>query len=53
MTLADLQLETLTEKNIRLRQEKCQHPEIWSSTFWCNGVKSTNRICLECGWSDR
>ena len=53
MTLAELQRETLAEKNTRLRQEKCRHPEIWSSTFWCDGVTSTNRICLECGWSER
>ena len=31
MTLAELARETLTQKNIRLRQRRCRHKEIYSS----------------------
>ena len=49
MTIDELQRETLTEKNTRLRQEKCRHPEVWSSSVRWGDVKSTSTVCVKCG----
>lgn len=48
MTVQMLVRETLTEKNRRLRQAKCPHEEIFSST--CSGPAGTftTSVCLEC-----
>lgn len=50
MTLAELQNETLSEKNMRLQQERCPHEEVYSSLVWsaASGTTSTNRLCLDC-----
>ena len=51
MTLEELTKETLSEKNRRLRQEKCQHEEIYSSTVAGPHGTFTNALCLDCGKS--
>jgi hypothetical protein len=51
MTLDDLVKETLVEKNRRLRQEKCSHPEVYSSTVESRNGIFTNSFCLDCGKS--
>lgn len=51
MTLQELLNETLVEKNRRLRQAKCEHEEIHSSSV--SGPTGTfrNSFCLDCGKS--
>lgn len=49
MTLEELQNETLVEKNRRLRQAKCPHEEVYSSTVWGPDGKHSLRFCLDCG----
>lgn len=49
MSLAELQVETLVQKNRRLVQERCPHEEIYSSTVLSDGESFTNRACLDCG----
>lgn len=49
MTLDDLVRETLIEKNRRLRQAKCKHEEIYSSTVMGPNGTFTNGFCLDCG----
>lgn len=49
MTLAELVKETLVEKHIRLKQEKCRHEETWSSTFLGPNGGFTKRGCFDCG----
>lgn len=51
MTLAELVNETLVEKNRRLRQMKCQHEEVYSSTVAGPTGTFTNSFCLDCGKS--
>lgn len=51
MTLAELAAETLTEKNRRLRQEKCHHNEVYCSTVIGPGAAYETRICFDCGMS--
>ncbi len=55
MTLAELVRETLSEKHKRLRQEKCQHEEVYSSAVSGADGRFTNRFCLDCGksWHNR
>lgn len=48
MTLAELMQETLTQKNRRLRQAKCRHEEVYSSTVSGLSGTFTNRFCLDC-----
>lgn len=53
MTLEELVNETLTQKNLRLRQEKCEHEEVFCSTvIGPNGTFKT-RGCFDCGKSWR
>lgn len=49
MTLQELINETLVEKNRRLRQEKCQHPEVYCSSVTGDSGHFENRFCLDCG----
>lgn len=51
MTLAELQAETLAQKNRRLRQAKCKHPAdaIFESSFVGPQGSFTDRVCLDCG----
>lgn len=49
MTLQELANETLVQKHLRLMQEKCPHPEIYSSTVRGPAGTFTNSFCLECG----
>lgn len=51
LTLQELVAETLTEKNRRLRQEKCDHAEIYSSTVSGPDGTFSDSICLDCGKS--
>ncbi len=51
MTLAEQVRETLSEKNKRLRQEKCQHEEVYSSAVSGPDGSYANRFCLDCGKS--
>jgi hypothetical protein len=53
MTLEELTKETLTEKNRRIRQEKCQHEEVYCSTVSGPNGTFTNKLCLDCGKSWR
>ena len=55
MTLAELVRETLTQKHRRLRQERCRHEEIYSSSVTSDWGDSTNRFCWDCGksWHER
>lgn len=49
LTVELLKAETLSQKNRRLRQAKCQHEEVFSST--CTGPAGTftTMVCVECG----
>jgi hypothetical protein len=49
MTLDELVRETLTEKNRRLRQEKCKHKETYSQR--CDGPSGSfaSGFCWDCG----
>ncbi len=49
MTLAMLTAETLTEKNRRLRQAKCKHEEVFSSTCMGPAGTFTTAVCMDCG----
>lgn len=49
MTLDELQRETLTEKNRRMRQAKCPHEGVYSSTVSSRDGEWTVRVCLDCG----
>lgn len=49
MTVAMLTAETLTEKNKRLRQTKCKHEEVFSSTCAGSAGTSTTAVCMDCG----
>lgn len=49
MTLEELVNETLVEKNRRLRQARCPHEEVYSSTVIGPSGTFTNRFCLDCG----
>lgn len=49
MTLEELQRETLVEKHLRLKKEKCPHEEIYSSTVYGPGGTFRNKFCLDCG----
>lgn len=49
MTLDDLMNETLVEKHRRLMQAKCQHEEVFSSSFCGPEAHFTDRFCLDCG----
>lgn len=49
MTLQELVNETLMEKNRRLRQMKCDHAEVYSSTVVSRAGIFTNAFCLDCG----
>lgn len=51
MTLAELQAETLVEKNRRLRQAKCEHEETYFSTVAGPNGTFTNGFCWDCGKS--
>jgi hypothetical protein len=48
MNLEELARETLTQKNRRLRQERCRHVEIYSSSVTSPSGTFTNRFCLDC-----
>ncbi len=48
MTLAELQAETLSQKNTRLLQERCPHEEVYVSTVTGPHGHSENRLCLDC-----
>jgi hypothetical protein len=50
MTLEELKLETLVQKNRRLRQANCKHEEeiYFSSVTGPNGTHRTS-FCLDCG----
>lgn len=49
LTVKMLAAETLTKKNLRKRQAKCEHEEIFSST--CSGPAGTftTAVCIDCG----
>lgn len=49
MTLKELVKETLVQKNRRMRQEKCSHEEVYSSTVIGPDGIFTNTFCLDCG----
>lgn len=49
MTVQMLVAETLSEKNRRVRQEKCEHEEIFSSTCLGPAGEFTTAVCMECG----
>jgi len=49
MTVAMLQAETLSQKNRRLRQAKCEHEEIFYSTSTGSAGTFTTSICMDCG----
>jgi hypothetical protein len=51
MTLEELTKETLVEKNRRLRQEKCEHGAVYSSTVAGHDGIFTTRFCMDCGKS--
>jgi hypothetical protein len=51
MTVHELAAETLVEKNRRLRQQNCQHEEVYSSSVRGPQGFSENRFCLDCGKS--
>lgn len=51
MTIEELVRETLVEKNRRLRQAKCHHDEVYSSTVAGPAGTFTNSFCLDCGKS--
>jgi len=51
MTIDELVRETLVEKNRRLRQAKCPHEEVYSSTVAGPTGVFTNSFCLDCGKS--
>lgn len=53
MTLEELTNETLTQKNRRLRQEKCEHEEIFCSTVSTPDGSFETRGCFDCGKSWR
>jgi hypothetical protein len=48
VTLEELARETLTQKNKRLRQEKCQHKDIYQTTIIGPFEINTNEVCLDC-----
>ncbi len=52
MTLDELVNETLTQKNRRLRQERCPHDEVYSSTVSVPVGEFSNSVCLDCGKSN-
>jgi hypothetical protein len=54
LTLDELVNETLTQKHRRLRQERCRHEEVYSSTVASKDGVFTNSFCLDCGksWRD-
>lgn len=52
LTLEELQRETLVEKHSRLKQERCLHEEIYSSTVYGPDGAFTNKFCLDCGKSN-
>lgn len=47
VNIRELTLETLSQKNCRLMQERCKHDEVYSSTV--NDGPFTNCVCLNCG----
>jgi hypothetical protein len=49
LALEELQRETLVEKNRRLRQTKCKHEEVYSSSVTGPEGTHTTRFCLDCG----
>lgn len=49
MTLDELVAETLTQKNRRLRQEKCEHEEIFCSSVSSSAGTFQTRGCFDCG----
>lgn len=49
MTMDELVAETLTQKNRRLRQEKCEHEETFCSTVCGPHGTFETRACLDCG----
>lgn len=51
MTLDELARETLTEKNRRLLQAKCEHEEVYSSAVTGPDGTYSNSFCLDCGKS--
>ena len=53
MTLEELTRETLTQKNRRLRQEKCDHEEVFCSTVIGPSGAFETRGCFDCGKSWR
>lgn len=53
MTLEELAKETLVQKNRRLRQEKCEHEEVFCSTVSGPGGTFQTRGCFDCGKSWR
>lgn len=53
MTLDELTKETLVEKNRRLRQERCEHEEVFCSTVSGPSGTFQTRGCLDCGKSWR
>lgn len=48
-TVAELAAETLVEKNRRLRQARCPHEEVYSSTVAGPTGTFTTAFCLDCG----
>lgn len=48
MTVAMLAAETLTDKNRRLRQAKCKHEEVFSSTCAGPAGTFTTAVCMDC-----
>lgn len=51
MSLDELVKETLTQKHRRLMQEKCRHPDVYSSTVAGPSGTFTNSFCWDCGKS--
>lgn len=49
MTLDELVNETLIEKNRRLRQERCEHEEVFCSTVSGPSGTYQTRGCFDCG----
>ena len=51
LTLEELLKETLVEKNRRLRQARCAHEQVHSSSVRGPAGFFTNSFCLDCGKS--
>jgi hypothetical protein len=49
MTIEELVRETLVEKSRRLRQEKCLHQEVYSTSCTSKEGAFQNSFCLDCG----